>query len=80
MVVLKVVRELWEQYREADIFEPTAPAFTPFLYENQNLEEPKKPKELDTYNQIRLNRLYISRPANRDEYKDYNLMDTCDPG
>jgi len=34
MAALKVVRELWKQYREADISEPAAPAFTPFLYEN----------------------------------------------
>jgi hypothetical protein len=77
---LKAVRELWEQYREADIPEPAAPAFTPFSYENQNPGEPEEPKELDTYDRIRLNRLYISRPASGDEYEDYNLMDACDPG
>jgi hypothetical protein len=42
----KAVKELWEQYREADILKP---AITPFLYENQNLGELKEPKELDAY-------------------------------
>jgi hypothetical protein len=76
---LKAVKELWEQYREADIPEPAATT-TLFSYEDQNPGEPKEPKELDTYDRIRLNRLYISRPLSGDEYVDYNLMDLCDPG
>jgi hypothetical protein len=51
-----------------------------FLYENQNPGELKEPKELDTYDRIRLDRLYVSRPFSRDEFKDYNLMKSCDPG
>ena len=47
---LKAVKELQEQYREAKIPKPEAPAFTPFLYKDQNLGEPKEPKELNTYN------------------------------
>jgi hypothetical protein len=77
---LKVVKELWEQYREAGIPEPAAPATTIFSYEDQNPGEPREPKELDTYDRIRLNRLYVSRPSSRDEFKDYNLIDSCDPG
>jgi hAT family protein len=79
-VALKAVKELWEQYREANISEPDTPAFTPFSYEDQNLGEPKEPKELDAYDRICLNRLHISRPSSGDEYEDYNLMDLCSPG
>jgi hypothetical protein len=50
------------------------------LYKDQNLGEPKEPKELDVYNQICLNCLHISRPSSGDEYKDYNLIDLYSPG
>jgi hypothetical protein len=73
---LKAVKELWEQYREADI---PKPATMPFSYENQNPGEPKEPKELNAYDQICLDCLYVSRPSSRDEFKDYNLMDLCNP-
>jgi hypothetical protein len=74
---LKAVKELWEQYREADILEP---AIMPFLYEGQNPREPEKLEELDAYDRIRLDRLHVSRPVSGDEFEDYNLMDSCDPG
>jgi hypothetical protein len=51
----------------------------PFLYKNQNPGKLKKPKELNTYDRIRLNRLYVSRPFSKDEFKDYNLIKSCDP-
>src|SRR5882757_1397841 len=73
----KAVKELWEQYREADILEP---ATTPFSYENQNPGELEEPKELDAYDRICLDRLYVSRPSSGDEFEDYNLMESCDPG
>jgi hypothetical protein len=50
------------------------------LYENQNLGELKEPKELDAYDWIRLDRLHVSRPFNGDEFEDYNLIESCDPG
>jgi hypothetical protein len=73
----KAVKELWEQYKEADILEP---AIMPFSYENQNLGEFEEPKELNTYDRIRLDRLHVSRPFSRDEFEDYNLIESCDPG
>jgi hypothetical protein len=50
------------------------------LYKNQNPEELKEPKELDAYDRIRLDRLYVSRPSSGDKFEDYNLMESCDPG
>ncbi len=47
---LKAVKELWEQYRKANIPKPAAPAITLFSYEDQNPREPKEPKELNAYN------------------------------
>src|SRR5206468_1901646 len=47
IIALKAVKELWEQYREADILEPIIMFF---LYKNQNPEEPEKLKKLDMYN------------------------------
>ena len=51
----------------------------PFSYENQNPRELKELKELNTYDRICLNCLYVFRPFNGNEFKDYNLMDSCDP-
>jgi hypothetical protein len=52
----------------------------PFSYENQNPRELEEPKELDAYDRICLDRLYVSRPFNGDEFEDYNLIDSCDLG
>jgi hypothetical protein len=51
-----------------------------FSYENQNPGKPEKPKKLNTYNRIRLDRFYISRLSSKDKFEDYNLIDSCDPG
>jgi hypothetical protein len=49
-----------------------------FSYENQNLRELKEPKELNTYDRICLDRLYVFRPFNENKFKDYNLIKSCD--
>jgi hypothetical protein len=51
-----------------------------FSYENQNPGELKEPKELDTYDRICLDRLYVFRLFSEDKFKDYNLIESCDPG
>jgi len=48
----------------------------PFLYKNQNPGEPKELKELDIYNRICLDYLYVSRPSSKDEFENYNLIDS----
>ena len=72
---LAKVKKLWERYREAKI--PTLTT-TPFLYEKQNKGEATK--LLDTYNRIKVSLKTITRPASKDEYKDYNSQESYDPG
>ena len=77
VAALKKVKELQEQYREVKILVPTT---TPFLYKNQNLNEPIELEELDAYDCIALARLSIARPSSIDEFEDYNSQESYDPG
>jgi hypothetical protein len=49
----------------------------PFSYENQNQAEPR---ELDTFDRIALSLRSVIRPANKDEYEDYNSQESYEPG
>ena len=53
------------------------PTTTPFLYKNQNQAEPQK---LNTFDRIALSLRTVARPASEDEYKDYNSLESYDPG
>jgi hypothetical protein len=46
------------------------------LYDNPS----KKPKELDTFDQIALSLRSVARPASEDEYEDYNSQDLFGAG
>ena len=72
---LAKVKKLWERYREAKISTPTT---TPFSYEKQNQREAIEP--LDTYDHIKASLKTVARPASEDEYEDYNLHESYDPG
>ena len=69
---LAVVKKLWERYRDEVI--PPQP-YRAFSYDN-----PSKPKELDTFDQIALSLRLVARPTSEDEYEDYNSQDSHDPG
>ena len=71
---LKSVQKLWETYREVKIPVPTT---TPFSYDKHNQEEPK---ELDSFSRIALALEVQARPASQDEYEDYNMAESYDPG
>ncbi len=71
---LAKVKKLQEKYREVVIPVLTT---TPFSYENQNQAEPQ---ELDTFDRIALSLCSITRPASKDEYKDYNSQESYKPG
>jgi hypothetical protein len=71
---LAAVKKLWEKYRE-EVKPPTFPA--PFSYGSPIQE----PKELDTFDQIRLTlQSTVIRPSSDDEYEDYNKVESYDPG
>ena len=72
-LALAKVKKLWERYREAKILAPT---IIPFLYKKQNKGEATKP--LNTYNCIKASLETITKLANKDEYKDYNLQELYD--
>src|SRR5438105_3183842 len=61
-------------YREVKIPVPTT---TPFSYDKHNQEEPK---ELDSFNHIALALEVQARPASQDEYENYNIAESYDPG
>jgi hypothetical protein len=71
---LESVQALWETYREVKIPVPTT---TPFSYDKYNQEEPK---ELDSFSRIALTLDVQARPASQDEYEDYNMAESYDPG
>ena len=71
---LKSVQKLWETYREVKIPVPTT---TPFSYDKYNQKEPK---ELDSFSRIALTLDIQARPASNNEYKDYNMAESYDPG
>ncbi len=70
---LAKVKKLWEKYREEVIPPQLSPTFS---YDNLS----KKPKELDTFDQIALSLRSVARPASEDEYEDYNSQDLFAPG
>jgi hypothetical protein len=47
------------------------------LYNKHNQEEPK---ELDSFSRIALTLDVQARPASQDEYKDYNMAESYNPG
>ena len=61
-------------YREVKI---PVPITTPFSYDKHNQEEPK---ELDSFSHIALALEVQARPASQDEYEDYNMVESYDPG
>jgi hypothetical protein len=69
---LAAVKKLWERYREEVVPPQSYPAFS---YNN-----PAKPKELDTFDQIALSLRSVARPTSEDEYEDYNSQDSHSPG
>jgi hypothetical protein len=71
---LESVQKLWEMYREVKI---PVPATTPFSYDKYNQKEPK---ELDSFSRIALTLDVQARPASNDEYEDYNMAESYDPG
>ena len=71
---LKSIQKLWEMYREVKIPVPTT---TPFSYNKHNQEEPK---ELDSFSRIALALEVQARLASQDEYEDYNMVESYDPG
>jgi hypothetical protein len=71
--VLAKVKELWERYRERAIITPTLPAFS---HNSSSHERP----ELDAYDRIALSLTVRARPASQDEFEDYNLLESYDPG
>jgi hAT family C-terminal dimerisation region len=69
-IVLVKVKKLWEKYREEVAPLPT------FSYGNPARELP----ELDAFDRIALSLCSVNRPASGDEYEDYNLQESYDPG
>ena len=61
-------------YREVKIPVPTT---TPFSYDKHNQEEPK---ELDSFSHIALALKVQARLTSQDEYEDYNMVESYDPG
>ena len=64
---LAKVKKLWERYREVKI---SAPIITFFSYEKQNKGEVIK--SLNIYNRIKTSLKTITKPTNKNEYKNYN--------
>ena len=62
---LEKVKKLWESYREPP--PPPANLVSP-SYSNAT----EDPKELDTFDRIAQTLGEVNRPANQDEYQDYN--------
>jgi hypothetical protein len=71
--ILAKVKKLWERYREEVIVPLTTSAFT---YGNPSHEL----LELNAFNRIALSLRSVTRLASEDEYKDYNSLDSYDPG
>jgi hypothetical protein len=71
---LESVQKLWKTYKEIKIPISTT---TPFSYDKHNQE---KPKEFDSFNRIALILDVQAKPASQDEYKDYNIAESYDPG
>ena len=72
------MKKLWERYREEAASLPLA---TPaFLYNYSSQEPSQEPKELDAFDRIALTLRSVARPSSGDEYVDYNLEDSYDPG
>ena len=71
--ILVRVKKLQEKYREEVIVPLTTLAF---LYNNPSREL----LELNTFNRIALSLRLVARPASKDEYKDYNSLESYDPG
>ena len=70
--ILAKVKKLQEKYKEEVIVPPTTSAFT---YSNPS----HKLLELDTFNRIALSLRSVARLASKDEYKDYNSLDSYNP-
>jgi len=72
-LILAKVKKLWEKYREEVVVLPTTLAFS---YNNPSYKLP----ELDCFDQIALSLHVVAWPVSKDKYKDYNLLESCDPG
>ena len=72
--ILASVKQLWEKYREEAAV--PLPAHTPFSYDNPSQDL----LELDAFDKIALSLRTVARPASEDEYEDYNLQESYDPG
>ena len=71
-LILAKVKKLQEKYREEIVVLPTTLAF---LYNNPSY----KLLELNYFNQIALSLYVVAQLASKDKYKDYNLLESCDP-
>jgi hypothetical protein len=72
--ILASVKALWEKYREEAAV--PLPSHMPFSYNNPSQDIP----EMDPFDKIALSLYTVARPASEDEYKDYNLQDSYNPG
>ena len=72
--VLVRVKKLWERYRDKELIIPAV------LYDRSSQEPSQEPKALDTYNRLALALQLVARPSSGDEYVDFNLEDSYDPG
>ena len=71
--ILARVKKLQEKYRKEVIVLLTTLAF---LYDNPSC----KLLELNTFNRITLSLRLVARLASKDKYKDYNSLESYDPG
>jgi hypothetical protein len=71
---LKSVQKLWETYKKIKIPIPTTILFS---YDKHNQE---KLKEFNSFNRIALTFDVQARPANQNEYKNYNIAESYDFG
>ena len=70
-LALVIVKKLWERYKEEVV---PLQSYLAFSYNN-----PAKPKELDTFDQIALSLRLVAQLTSEDEYKDYNSQDLHSP-
>ncbi|PMD14738.1 hypothetical protein NA56DRAFT_664465 [Hyaloscypha hepaticicola] len=72
--VLARVKKLWERYRDKELITLAV------SYDRSSQEPSQEPKALDTYDRLALALQLVARPSSGDEYVDFNLEDSYDPG
>ena len=73
--VLVRVKKLWERYRDEGPKAPIIPTTSP-----STTSSSQEPEALDTYDRLALTLQSVARPASGDEYMDFNIEESYDPG